>query len=131
MMRNRSWTLPAVVLLGGLPLVGAISTDPAPQTLPAGVTAAMIATGKTVFDGAGACYTCHGPAGAGTGLAPSLSDAKWLHNDGSYEAIVKLVTAGVPAPKESMIPMLAKGGSQITEDQVKAVSAYVWSISHK
>ncbi len=131
MMRNRSWTLPAVVLLGGLPFVGAVGTNPAPQTLPAGVTAAMITTGKTVYDGAGACYTCHGPAGAGTGLAPSLADAKWLHSDGSYAAIVKAVTAGVPAPKESMIPMLAKGGSQITADQINAVSAYVWSLSHK
>jgi mono/diheme cytochrome c family protein len=130
MKRNLSLTLPALVLLGGLSFAGTVSEASA-QTLPEGVTAAMITTGKTVFDGAGACYTCHGPAGAGTGLAPSLADTKWLHSDGSYLEIVKTVTAGVPAPKESMIPMLAKGGSQITEEQIKAVSAYVWSISHK
>lgn len=130
MKRNLSLTLPAVVLLGGLPFLGAVEKVSA-QTLPAGVTAAMVTSGKTVFDGPGACYTCHGPAGAGTGLAPNLADAKWLHSDGSYEGVLKTVTAGVPKPKESMIPMLPKGGTQITEEQVKAVTAYIWSLSHK
>jgi len=27
-------------------------------------------------------------------------------------------------------PMPAKGGSQISDEDVKAVSAYVWSLSH-
>ena len=37
-------------------------------------------------------------------------------------------------PKEeskSGIPMPAKGGSSITDDEVKAVAAYVYSLSHK
>ena len=131
MKRNRSWALPALVLLGGLPLVGASGKHSAPQTLPEGVTAAMITTGQGLFEGAGACYTCHGKGGVGTGLAPNLGDAKWLHSDGSYKAIVNQIKVGVPKPAESMIPMLPKGGSQITDEQINAVAAYVWSLSHK
>jgi cytochrome c5 len=29
------------------------------------------------------------------------------------------------------VPMPAKGGSSISDDEVKAVAAYVWSLSHK
>lgn len=135
MKRNSYLTLPAVVLLGGLPLVGAgplaNNGEPARQTLPAGVTAAMVTTGKALFEKEAACYTCHGEAGVGTGLAPNLADDVWLHSDGSYPAIVKQITEGVTAPKESMIPMLPKGGTQITDEQTAAVAAYVWTLSHK
>jgi mono/diheme cytochrome c family protein len=120
-----------VVLIGGLPLVGAATGNPAPQTLPPGATAAMVAAGKTVFDGPGACYTCHGQGGVGTGLAPNLTDATWLHSDGSFPAIEKTVNEGVAAPKAAIIPMLPKGGAQINAEQVKAVAAYVWTLSHK
>ncbi|HCR04419.1 MAG TPA: glucose dehydrogenase, partial [Gemmatimonadetes bacterium] len=71
-----------------------------------------------------------GPDGAGTGLAPSLADAVWLHSDGSYTALVKQIAEGVPQPKESMIPMLPKGGAPINDEQIAAIAAYVWSISH-
>jgi mono/diheme cytochrome c family protein len=129
-MKNRSWTLPAVVLLGALPLFGTASRQPAPQTLPEGVTAAAITAGQAVFEGAGACYTCHGKAGVGTGLAPNLADATWLHSKGTYPEIVAQVKTGVPQPKVSMIPMLPKGGSAITDEQINQVAAYVWSLSH-
>lgn len=98
--------------------------------LPAGVTQAMIDEGKTLFAGAGNCYTCHGQNGVGAeGLGPNLGDAEWLHSDGSYEAIVTQITDGVPAAEsKSGIMMPPKGGSAITDDQVKAVAAYVWSL---
>ena len=133
MKRNSNWTLPAVILLGGAPLVGAagpLANDTAPQTLPDGVTAAMVTEGEALFAGAGACYTCHGPEGAGTGLAPNLEDDVWLHSDGSFSALVAQINDGVPQPKESMIPMLPKGGAQINDEQVAAIAAYVWSISN-
>ncbi len=39
---------------------------------------------------------------------------------------------GVTAQKSSTgVPMPAKGGTSITDEQVKAVSAYVWSLSKK
>jgi mono/diheme cytochrome c family protein len=101
--------------------------------LPAGVTQAMVDEGKTLFHGAGTCYTCHGQNGVGvTGLGPNLGDAEWLHSDGSYDAIVAQIHKGVPtAESKSGIMMPPKGGSAITDDQVKAVAAYVWSLRLK
>jgi mono/diheme cytochrome c family protein len=97
--------------------------------LPEGVTAKMVEEGKQIFHGPGLCLTCHGENGQGTPIAPTLADDKWLHIDGSYDAIVKLITTGVPQPKEAMVPMLPKAGSEITADQIKAVAAYVWTLS--
>jgi mono/diheme cytochrome c family protein len=98
--------------------------------LPAGVTQAMVDEGKTLFHGAGICYTCHGQNGVGVaGLGPSLGDAEWLHGDGSYEGIVAQITKGVAAAEsKSGIMMPPKGGSAITDEQVKAVAGYVWSL---
>jgi mono/diheme cytochrome c family protein len=96
--------------------------------LPDGVTAKMVDDGRQIFKGAGNCFTCHGENAEGTPIAPNLTDEKWLHIDGSFDEIVKLVTNGVTTPKESMLPMAPRGGSQITDDQVKAVAAYVWTL---
>jgi mono/diheme cytochrome c family protein len=41
------------------------------------------------------------------------------------------VTNGVPQPKEHPAPMPPKGGAQLSDDQVKAVAAYVYSLGHK
>ena len=102
-----------------------------PQELPAGVTAAMIEEGKGIYNGAGICMSCHGADGAGIpNLGANLTDDEWLHGDGSYEGIVASVTKGVTAQESSSgVPMPAKGGTAITDDQVKAVAAYVWSLS--
>lgn len=98
------------------------------DSLPDGVTPETIAQGKTLYDGAAICAACHGPDGTGA-TGPDLTDDEWLHSDGSYEAIVKQILAGVPADSsKSGIPMLPKGGSQIDDDQVRAVAAYVWSL---
>ena len=108
------------------------ATEPQPQKavdLPPGVTQEMVTQGEQIFAGPGNCFTCHAAKGAGTPMAPALNDANWLHVDGSYEAIVKLITSGVPTPKQHPAPMPPKGGSQITEDQVRQVAAYVFSIS--
>jgi mono/diheme cytochrome c family protein len=98
--------------------------------MPAGVTAEMVAEGNTLFHGAGICFTCHGQNGTGVaGLGPSLTDAEWLHSDGSYDAIVHQITTGVTATEsKSGVAMPAKGGSAITDEQVKAVAAYVYSL---
>jgi mono/diheme cytochrome c family protein len=103
----------------------------APAQLPAGVTAEMVAEGNTLFhSGQGICFTCHGQNGTGvTGLGPALNDAEWLHSDGSYDAIVAQIMKGVTATEsKSGVAMPAKGGSAITDEQVKAVAAYVYSL---
>jgi mono/diheme cytochrome c family protein len=101
------------------------------DSLPPGVTAKMVTDGGGLFKGAGLCTACHGADAKGVpNLGPDLSDAKWLHSKGSYDEIVKQVMAGVTADKSTTgIVMPPKGGSQLTDDQVKAVSAYVWTLS--
>lgn len=98
--------------------------------LPAGVTAEMVTAGGEIFAGPGTCYTCHGANGTGSPLAPALNDTEWLNIDGGFEGLVTVITNGVPTPKQAMIPMPPKGGSAITDEQVRQVAAYVYAISH-
>lgn len=98
--------------------------------LPEGVTPAMVAEGKEIFMGDGICFTCHMEGGVGGPLAPNLTDDVWLNIDGSYESIVRNITTGVLEPKEHPSPMLPRGGTSITDEQVAAVGAYVWTLSH-
>lgn len=101
------------------------------QELPEGVTPAMVEEGKGIYSGAGICMSCHGAAGEGIpNLGANLTDDEWLHIDGSYESIVQNILEGVTAQQSSSgVPMPAKGGTAITDDQVKAVAAYVWTLS--
>jgi len=115
-------------------LIAALQAPPSPvraqaaDSLPPGVTAAMITNGKKLFGGAGLCMACHGPQGKGL-TGPDLTDATWLHHDGSYDALVKQITEGIDekASKTGQT-MPAKGGSSISDDDVRAVAAYVWTL---
>jgi mono/diheme cytochrome c family protein len=108
-----------------------LGASPAAAQAPAGVTPAIIAQGDSIFHGKGNCYACHGANAQGT-IGPNLTDAEWIHSDGSYDAIAKQVTTGVPKEEaKSGIAMPPKGGSAITDEEVKAVAAYVYSLSHK
>jgi mono/diheme cytochrome c family protein len=94
----------------------------------------MVELGERVFRGqvgGAACTGCHGENGQGTPLGPPLTGKKWLWSDGSYEGIKKTITEGVPQPKEYRSPMPPMGGAQLTPEQVSAVAAYVWSLSHQ
>ena len=103
----------------------------AQEKLPAGVTPAMIAKGKTIFTSTGLCFACHGMDAKGA-IGPNLTDTTWLHGKGTSPEIVQIVTTGIPVAetKTGKGAMPPKGGSQISEDDVKAVAAYVWSLSH-
>ncbi len=104
----------------------------AAMELPDGVTAAMVDEGKQIYSGAGICFTCHGQAGEGMpNLGANLTDGDWLHSDGSYEGIVATITEGVTAQKStSGSPMVARGGTNLPDEQVRAVAAYVWTLSN-
>jgi mono/diheme cytochrome c family protein len=97
--------------------------------LPAGVTAAMVARGQQVFEGAGICYTCHMQGGVGGPLGPNLTDDQWINTDGSFDGIVNVVLNGVTQPLEHPGIMLPRGGTNISDEDVRAVSAYVWTLS--
>jgi cbb3-type cytochrome c oxidase subunit III len=114
-----------------LALAAILGARPVVAQAPAAVTPAAITQGDSIFHSKGNCYACHG-ANAQGAVGPNLTDAEWIHSDGSYDAIVKQVTTGVTKEEsKSGIPMPAKGGSSITDDEVKAVAAYVYSLSHK
>ena len=98
-----------------------------------GASPTALALGDSVFHGkvGGAlCYVCHGPAGKGVaGLGPNLTDKEWVNGDGTLPFIEKTVTEGVAKPKKMPAPMPPKGGGQLTDAHVKAVAAYVFSLS--
>jgi glucose/arabinose dehydrogenase len=101
---------------------------------PKGATPEMVALGARVYSGqagGAACTGCHGDHGQGSPLGPALTAHKWLWSDGSYAGIQKTITDGVPQPKNYRSPMPAMGGAQLSADQVKAVAAYLYSISHR
>jgi glucose/arabinose dehydrogenase/mono/diheme cytochrome c family protein len=102
--------------------------------LPEGTTPEMVALGERIYRGqvgGAACTGCHGDKGQGSTLGPDLTGKKWLWSDGSYAGIKKTITDGVSQPKNFRSPMPAMGGAQLTAEQVSALAAYVWSISHQ
>jgi mono/diheme cytochrome c family protein len=115
--------LVALTAVGAAPAVA--------QTPSSGPTPELIAQGDKIFHGPGNCYACHGTNAQGT-VGPNLTDAEWIHSKGTYEDIVAQVTHGVPKEEsKSGIPMPPKGGGTLSDDDVKAVAAYVYSLSHK
>lgn len=118
---------------GGEPAATTTSETPAPAgqasgAAPQGATAEDVTAGQQIFTATGNCYTCHGPDAKGTALAPNLTDATWINVDGTFPAIQQLVKTGVATPKEHPAPMPAMGGVQLSDDQIRQVSAYVWSL---
>ena len=124
------WILRATLSIA---VLAAITVTPASAqgTLPQGVTQEMVEKGKEVFHKQGLCYACHGQDAKGL-VGPNLTDDVWLHSKGTYDDIVKQILLGVTKEEsKSGVPMPAKGGSSISDDDVKAVAAYVYSLSHK
>ncbi|MGH7631766.1 MAG: c-type cytochrome [Gemmatimonadales bacterium] len=101
--------------------------------LPSGVTQDMVDKGKVIFTGAGNCYACHGQNAQGMlGPTTNLTDAQWVHSDGSYPRIAEYIKSGVTKEQsKSGIPMPARGGSKISDEEVNLVAAYVYWVSHK
>jgi mono/diheme cytochrome c family protein len=131
--------LAALAIAGAAPLAAQApenATTPAnpskaeSSTAP-GITPELIAQGDKVFHGPGNCYACHGTNAQGA-VGPNLTDAEWIHSKGTWEDIVAQVTHGVPKEEsKSGIPMPPKGGGTISDEDVRAVAAYVYSLSHK
>ena len=123
--------LSRIALLGTAALLAApAGAAQGAGALPEGVTPAMIEAGGKLFKGPALCAACHGPEGKGA-VGPNLTDTLWLHSSGTYEEIVRQITDGVPQAKaKGGIMMPPRGGSTISDEQVRAVAAYVWSLSH-
>ena len=103
------------------------------SSLPEGVTPLMIASGDSIFH-KGSCQRCHGMDAKGTPRGVDLTDDTWIHIKGTYPEIVKIVTDGIPKEEiklaTAQFPMRPRGGSNLTDEQIRDVAAYVYSLSH-
>ncbi len=100
---------------------------------PKEITPQMLALGDSLFHGligATSCQACHGADGKQATVAPNLTDAEWLHSDGSWEGIHNTLKSGVMAPKQFTSIMPPFGGAPLKLEQSRAVTAYVYSLSH-
>lgn len=139
---RRLLLIPVVLLAacgGGDSAPAASGTGSAPTPVvqasfdPSTITPAMVALGDSIFHGkigASSCQACHGPGGKAGAAAPDLTDAEWLHSDGSWQNIYNTVKSGVMAPKQFSSVMPPYGGVILTEERTRAVAAYVYSVSH-
>lgn len=120
--------LPRKIAAPPPPPLPPVDVDPA--ILPEGVTVAMVQEGQDIFNGTvGICFTCHVREGAGGPLAPDLTDDEWLNIDGEYESIVAIIIKGVEEPVEYPGMMQPRAGMPLTDEQVRAVGAYVFTLS--
>jgi glucose/arabinose dehydrogenase/cytochrome c5 len=97
--------------------------------VPPGATAEQVAAGDRVFHSQ-TCTGCHGSDAKGSPVGPDLTTGKYLSGDGSLAAIRQAIQDGVPMPKQYRQPMPPMGGGQLSPDQLRDVSAYVWAIGH-
>jgi mono/diheme cytochrome c family protein len=104
-----------------------------PDSLPPGVTQQMVRNGQLLFEGPGLCTSCHRRDGKGiVGTGADLTDDVWIHSDGSFEAILGQIKSGIPKEhSEGGSPMPERGASRLTENQLRAIAAYVWTLSRR
>jgi mono/diheme cytochrome c family protein len=124
-VRTRVAVLLLVAITGVRPAL-AQTSDRSPSS-----SSELVAKGDALFHGSANCYACHGSKGEGL-VGPNLTDAEWIHSKGSYDEIVAQINHGVPkADSKSGIEMPPKGGATLSDDDVKAIAAYVHSLGHK
>ncbi len=107
---------------------------PSPGTLPPGVSKEAGAMGRELY--VKACVACHGEQAEGTQLGTSLRDDDWgMAGSGGFEDIIRVVRDGSPVTEpehrpgeETQTLMPPRGEGTFTDEQVRAVSAYVFSL---
>jgi mono/diheme cytochrome c family protein len=104
-------------------------SGPPPGQLPQGVSADQGSEGRRLYRAS--CVMCHGEGGQGTQLGPSLVDDEWSRGTGAFEEIIPVVTEGAPATAEFGVPMPPRGNGKLNEAQIRAVSAYAYSLSRR
>jgi glucose/arabinose dehydrogenase/mono/diheme cytochrome c family protein len=113
---------------------GAAAAAAATLPVPEGSSRHMVELGDDVFHGragGAGCAGCHGSDASGTPLGPPLLGHRMMWSDGSYANIEKIIREGVPQPKQYRAPMPPMGGAPLTDEQLSAVAAYVWGLSHR
>lgn len=119
-------------------MMGGGSPEDAPEAVAAAASAPdcpdvrqeLVDRGRGVWTGPGNCVSCHGGDATGSQLGPDLTDGEWLNVEGTYGSIAEVVRTGVSQPRQFAAPMPPMGGGSLSGDQVCAVAAYVYSLSH-
>jgi glucose/arabinose dehydrogenase/mono/diheme cytochrome c family protein len=104
-----------------------------PLLTPPGATAEQVALGDRIFHGEasdGTCSGCHGSDAGGSPQGPPLNSGHWLWSDGSLAGLSAIIERGVPNPKQYQGVMPPLGGAPLSKQDLAAVSAYVWAVSH-
>lgn len=102
--------------------------------VPDSVTPQRVLDGSNLYNG-GSCAACHAVAGRGVGIrAPDLSDIEWLHSEGDFDGIFETIFWGVSEDRmKAVVPrpfeMHPRGGMNVDREQMKALAAYVWTLS--
>jgi glucose/arabinose dehydrogenase len=124
---------PAPVVAAPPPAAPAPTTAAKVYPMPSGVTSEQLALGARIWRGeaaGGTCSGCHGADGKGGPLGPDLTAGTWMWSDGSLAGLSTTISQGVAQPKKYRSPMPAMGGANLGPDELKAISAYVWSLGH-
>ncbi|MFW6085101.1 MAG: hypothetical protein ACODAA_07805, partial [Gemmatimonadota bacterium] len=59
-------------------------------------------------------------------------EPRWLHVAGSLASLQERIRTGVPAAISRVgVPMPPRGGVRLTNDQLRAVAVYVWTLSRR
>lgn len=120
-----------LLIVAGLALGQPLAAQAPGDSLPQGVTPKQVEDGKKLFGGAGLCLACHGPQAKG-GIGPDLTAGPWLHGSGSYQELVARIHDGVPLEiSKSGQMMPPRGGGSLSEADIRAVAAYVWTLSRR
>lgn len=94
----------------------------------------QVAQGDSLFHNT-SCWRCHGVDAQGTLNGPTLRGAMFRHITGSYEDIVHIVMTGVSRTEiidpTHRLEMRPRGGMALSDDQIRAVAAYVYVISRR
>jgi cytochrome c(L) len=120
---RRSWWILALLALGLVfgHLSMAAEQTTAPKKLnPHTGDPAAIKAGRTIWQQVG-CSGCHG-AGGGGGMCPSVIDDQWTFGSDD-ETLFRLIKGEIP---HQTMPIMF--GSELTDDQIWQVLAYVRSI---
>jgi len=131
MERRTHYRILTLVVLGGLAFGPPAAAQAARDSLPPGVTPRQVEDGRKLFGGTGLCMACHGLQAKG-GIGPDLTAGPWLHGRGSYDELVARILKGVPLEESKGGQMMPpRGGGGISDAEVRAVAAYVWTLSRR
>lgn len=107
--------------------------DLASLPAPPGASKQDIELGDRIFHGeaaSGTCSGCHGSNGKGSPVGPDLTSGQWLWGNGSLQSIEETIKNGVPHPKRYTGAMPPNGGAPLSQQDLAAVSKYVWALGH-